>query len=101
MVGCSRVLPAALPDPGQDQRLRDGDCELQGPDHLQDGLLQLTAEAGNYVFITQDTLYSTHLCASLRYAAATTVLCLLIGYPFAYFMARARLRASSLRCSCW
>jgi putrescine transport system permease protein len=28
--------------------------------------------------------------ASLQYAAATTVLCLLIGYPFAYFMARAR-----------
>ena len=28
---------------------------------------------------------------SVQYAAATTLLCLGIGYPFAYFMARARI----------
>ncbi|MDO9285629.1 MAG: ABC transporter permease subunit, partial [Aquabacterium sp.] len=33
--------------------------------------------------------YKTYL-ASVQYAAATTVLCLFIGYPFAYFMARAK-----------
>ena len=37
-----------------------------------------------------DTIYMDALVTSLRYAALTTVLCLLIGYPFAYFIARAR-----------
>ncbi len=57
---------------------------------LQDGVLQLTLKLSNYVFITEDALYLQTYLASLKYAAATTVLCLLIGYPFAYFMARAR-----------
>jgi putrescine transport system permease protein len=57
---------------------------------LQDGVLQLTLKLSNYVFITEDALYLQTYLASLQYAAATTVLCLLIGYPFAYFMARAR-----------
>ena len=55
-----------------------------------DGALQLTLKLGNYVFITQDDLYFKTYLSSLRYAAVTTVLCLAIGYPFAYFMARAR-----------
>ena len=56
----------------------------------RDGLLQLSIKLGNYVFITQDELYWRTYLASLKYAAATTVLCLGIGYPFAYFMARAK-----------
>jgi len=56
----------------------------------QDGLLTLQLKLSNYVFITEDALYLKTYLASLEYAAATTVLCLLIGYPFAYFMARAR-----------
>ena len=56
----------------------------------QDGLLQLQLKLSNYVFITQDALYYKTYLASVQYAAATTVLCLLIGYPFAYFMARAK-----------
>jgi putrescine transport system permease protein len=56
----------------------------------QDGLLQLQLKLSNYVFITQDALYYKTYLASLQYAAATTVLCLFIGYPFAYFMARAK-----------
>ena len=56
----------------------------------QGGLLQLQIKLGNYVFITQDALYYKTYLASVQYAAATTVLCLLIGYPFAYFMARAK-----------
>jgi len=55
-----------------------------------DGLLTLTIKLGNYVFITQDTLYFSAYLASLKYAFWTTVLCLGIGYPFAYFMARAK-----------
>jgi len=57
---------------------------------FNDGLLQLTLKLSNYAFIAQDALYLSTYLASLKYAAATTVLCLLIGYPFAYFMARAK-----------
>jgi putrescine transport system permease protein len=53
-------------------------------------VLQLTLKLSNYVFITEDALYFKTYLASLKYAAATTLLCLAIGYPFAYFMARAR-----------
>ncbi|MCE2917819.1 MAG: ABC transporter permease subunit [Rubrivivax sp.] len=56
----------------------------------QDGVLTLALKFGNYAFIAQDPLYFSTYLSSVRYAAATTVLCLLIGYPFAYFMARAR-----------
>ena len=38
----------------------------------------------------QDDLYFKTYLSSLKYAAVTTVLCLAIGYPFAYFMARAK-----------
>ena len=37
-----------------------------------------------------DTLYGDSYALSLKYAFLTTVLCLLIGYPFAYFLARTR-----------
>ena len=57
---------------------------------LGDGLARLTLKFGNYVFITQDDLYFKTYLSSLAYAATTTVLCLFIGYPFAYFMARAK-----------
>lgn len=57
---------------------------------FRDGLLQLTIKLSNYQFITQDDLYFKTYLASLKYAAVTTVLCLAIGYPFAYFMARAK-----------
>jgi putrescine transport system permease protein len=56
----------------------------------KEGLLQLQLKLSNYVFITEDALYYKTYLASLQYAAATTALCLAIGYPFAYFMARAR-----------
>jgi putrescine transport system permease protein len=54
-----------------------------------DNLLHLTIKLGNYVFITQDDLYFKTYLSSIKYAAFTTLLCLAIGYPFAYFMARA------------
>jgi len=56
----------------------------------QEGVLQLVLNFGNYRFITEDALYVRTYLASIQYAAVTTVLCLAIGYPFAYFMARAR-----------
>jgi putrescine transport system permease protein len=57
---------------------------------FRDGVLQLSLKLGNYLFIAEDALYWKTYLASLKYAAATTLLCLVIGYPFAYFMARAR-----------
>ena len=57
---------------------------------LRDGVLQLTLKLSNYAFLFDDDLYLRTYLASLKYAAATTLLCLAIGYPFAYFMARAR-----------
>ncbi|HWH75577.1 MAG TPA: ABC transporter permease subunit [Methylibium sp.] len=55
-----------------------------------DGVLQLSLRLGNYLYILHDELYFATYVASLKYAAVTTLLCLAIGYPFAYFMARAR-----------
>ncbi|HWI11516.1 MAG TPA: ABC transporter permease subunit [Burkholderiaceae bacterium] len=57
---------------------------------LQDGHLALDLKFGNYAALLQDDLYLLTYLASLKYAAITTVLCLGLGYPFAYFMARAR-----------
>ena len=57
---------------------------------FKDGLLQFTLKLSGYQFIVEDSLYFDTYLRSLKYAAATTVLCLAIGYPFAYFMARAR-----------
>jgi putrescine transport system permease protein len=56
---------------------------------VSDGVVQLTLRFGNYLAILQDSLYLNTYFRSLQYAAITTVLCLVIGYPFAYFMARA------------
>ena len=57
---------------------------------VKEGLLQLTVKLSNYVFLTQDDLYFKTYVSSIKYAAVTTALCLAIGYPFAYFMARAK-----------
>ncbi|WKB53045.1 ABC transporter permease subunit [Eleftheria terrae] len=55
-----------------------------------DGRLQLTVTGANFGYIAQDPLYLETYLASLKYAGITTACCLLLGYPFAYFMARAR-----------
>jgi putrescine transport system permease protein len=53
-----------------------------------DGVLQLRIKLGNYIFITQDDLYFQTYLSSLKFAGVTTAICLLMAYPFAYFMAR-------------
>jgi putrescine transport system permease protein len=57
---------------------------------MVDGVLTLKIKLSNYLFIAQDELYAITYLNSIRFAAITAALCLLIGYPFAYFMARAR-----------
>ena len=57
----------------------------------QDGLLHLKFKFSNYATIFfQDDLYLRAYLSSLTFAALTTVICLAIGYPFAYFLARSR-----------
>ncbi len=53
-----------------------------------DGLLQLRLKFSNYLFIAEDDLYFKTYLSSLKFAAITTVICLALAYPFAYFMAR-------------
>ena len=43
----------------------------------------------NFVFITGDDLYVAALVSSLRIAASSTLILLLVGYPIAYAMAKA------------
>ncbi|MYM40580.1 putrescine ABC transporter permease PotH, partial [Pseudoduganella sp. CY13W] len=57
---------------------------------LVDGVITLKIKIANYLFIAQDDLYVLTYLSSIKFAAITTVLCLIIGYPFAYFMARSR-----------
>ena len=57
----------------------------------QDGLLHLKFRFSNYATIFfQDDLYLRAYASSIGFAALTTVICLAIGYPFAYFLARSR-----------
>lgn len=55
-----------------------------------DSKLTIHLNFGNYLFLAQDSLYLQTFISSLKYAAITTLWCLALGYPFAYFMARAR-----------
>lgn len=53
-----------------------------------DGVLELKIKLGNYIYIALDDLYFETYLSSLKFAAITAAICLLIAYPFAYFMAR-------------
>lgn len=72
---------------------------------MQDGVWTLKLKLANYVSIVWDdqrpgeaTIYMQAYATSIRYAALTTLFCLIIGYPFAYFIARSpeRFRATLL-----
>ena len=66
-----------------------------------DGALQISLKYQNYLSIFEqvddagvtswgNTIYLEAFITSVKYAFWTTVLCLFIGYPFAYFIARAK-----------
>ncbi len=44
---------------------------------------------GNFLFLFQDSLYFSAYLNSIRIAAISTLLCLIVGYPLAYAIARA------------
>jgi putrescine transport system permease protein len=56
--------------------------------HWTETELTLTVRLGNYQLLFTDDLYISTYGLSLFYAGVTTLICLFIGYPFAYFMAR-------------
>ena len=53
-----------------------------------EGVAILQLKFTNYIFIFTDNLYLTTYLSSLKFAAVTTLICLALAYPFAYFMAR-------------
>lgn len=54
----------------------------------ENGFEGIRATFENYAFLFQDGYYGIIYLASLKMAAIGTVLCLLLGYPMAYFIAR-------------
>ena len=52
------------------------------------GLAGLKVTFENYAYLFQDGYYGIIYLASLKMAAIGTILCLLLGYPMAYFIAR-------------
>ncbi|KAA0694298.1 ABC transporter permease subunit [Halopseudomonas laoshanensis] len=50
--------------------------------------LNVVVNLGNYIFLTQDSLYLAAYLGSLKVALISTVICLLLGYPMALAIAR-------------
>jgi putrescine transport system permease protein len=51
--------------------------------------LSIVINLGNYIFLSEDALYVAAYLGSLKMALVSTILCLLIGFPMAYAIARA------------
>ncbi len=60
-----------------------------------DDQLTIVLNLGNYIFLSEDELYLAAYLGSLRIAFFSTLLCLLIGYPMAYAIARASKQAQT------
>jgi putrescine transport system permease protein len=60
------------------------------------GWSRVQASFDNYLFLFQDPYYATIYLSSVKMAAVSTVLCLLLGYPMAYFIARQPARRRSM-----
>lgn len=56
---------------------------------IEDGLITLKLNFGNYLLLFEDPLYRDALWGSFKVASISTILCLLIGYPMAYGIAQA------------
>jgi len=57
---------------------------------LDDGSVEITATADNYAFIADDPFYVDAYLKALKTAFLSTLIALLIGYPMAYGIVRAR-----------
>lgn len=61
-----------------------------------DQQLQIILNLGNYALLTEDALYVSAYLGSLKMAFISTLLCLLIGYPMAYAIARSSKEAQTV-----
>lgn len=52
-------------------------------------MIQIKLNLGNFMFLAQDSLYWKAYLNSIKVAAISTLLCLLVGYPISYAIARA------------
>lgn len=57
-------------------------------DATAQGWNSLLLTADNYLFLFSDSFYLLHYLSSIKMAAVSTILCLLLAYPMAYFIAR-------------
>jgi putrescine transport system permease protein len=73
-----------------------GDVRVEDLVTYANGAVKVAAKLTNYATVFTDSLYFNAYVASLKYALCTTLSCLVIGYPFAYFMARARASVQAL-----
>jgi len=55
----------------------------------QERVLEIKLNIGNFLFLLEDDLYWKAYLNSIKVAAVSTLLCLLLGYPMAYAIARA------------
>lgn len=55
---------------------------------LEDGMLSFFVNLRGYILLFTDRLYLDTYVSSVRMAALTTICCVLIGYPMAYYIAR-------------
>ncbi len=57
---------------------------------FSEGLIEIKLQFSHYILLLTDSLYFQTYINSLKVAAISTLLCLLIGYPMAYFIACAK-----------
>ena len=65
-------------------------------DFKRDAENWLTATLDNYRFLTEDNLYWISYLKSIKIAFISTLICLLIGYPMAYGIARAKTKTRNI-----
>lgn len=56
---------------------------------VEDGLVTIQLNFGNYLLLIEDDLYLAAFWGSFEIAVISTLLCILLGYPMAYAIARA------------
>jgi putrescine transport system permease protein len=55
---------------------------------FKDGVIHIALDVSHYAFLLQDSLYFATYVNSVVVAGISTLLCLLLGYPMAYYIAR-------------
>ena len=56
----------------------------------EDGLVNIVLNVGNYFNLLEDTIYLDSYLQSLKVAAISTLLCILIGYPLAWAISQCK-----------